>query len=252
MSSLENYGTGLWLRLLNSFIREYYQVVTSPNFEGADLAAYPRYTPPAGGTTAWTRIEIPEFVPTAWNGRGIKFPNNHANTFWRLIPDLEALGCDQSRLNDLRAWCALAWPGPAEAPNSWQAPAYALWRTERANWGALAWPDREPQADPDGDGVVNLLEYVFGTDATALTTTPNAQFNQQGRLQMRFTRPAGRRDVSLQGEYSTDLVAWSRDPALVSILLRTNADGTETVTLRAASSIPNQTRGFLRLNATAP
>jgi hypothetical protein len=123
MSSLENYGTGLWLRLLNSFIREYYQVVTSPNFEGADLAAYPRYTPPAGETTAWTRIEIPEFVPTAWNGRGIKFPNNHANTFWRLIPDLEALGCDRSRLNDLRAWCALAWPGPAKAPNRWRAPA---------------------------------------------------------------------------------------------------------------------------------
>jgi hypothetical protein len=252
MGTLNDYAPGLWPRILNSFIREFYQVMTSPSFVGSDLASYPRYTPPGGGTASWTKIEDASYVPTPWIGTGIKFPEVHANAFWQLLPDLASVGCDPARLNDLRAWCALAWPGPAGSPNDWQVPAYYVWRARATNWGSMAWAEREPWADPDGDGVANLLEYVMGTDATAGGVGPASQLNAQGRLRIRFSRPAGRADVALQGEYSTDLVAWSRDPSLVSTVVRTNPDGTETVTVVEAAAAPNQPQVFLRLNATAP
>jgi hypothetical protein len=40
---------------------------------------------------------------------------------------------------------------------------YAAWAAVQ-NWGSLPASEREPGADPDGDGIINALERAFGTD----------------------------------------------------------------------------------------
>jgi hypothetical protein len=122
MGTLDSYGAGLWKRVNNAFIKEFVEVVTNPAFEGSGLAAnpnnWPRYTLPNSNNEDWFMIEPPTYVPVEWND-GPKFTLNHANTYWRLLPDLQKIGCDATRLTDLKNWCKAAWPGPSASPNDW-------------------------------------------------------------------------------------------------------------------------------------
>jgi hypothetical protein len=68
--------------------------------------------------------------------------------------------------------------------------------------------DAGDAANPDGDGFPNLIEYALGTSPTE-TTPP---LRMVGRA-LALPLPAGRPDVSLAAQYSTDLTAWA-DAAL--------------------------------------
>jgi hypothetical protein len=118
MSALDDYEDGLWVRVNNAFIKEFVEVVTNPSFQGSNLNNWTRYTPPSQGTEDWWKIEVTNYVTTEWT-TGDKFPQNHADSLWRLLPDLQHLGCDATRLTNLKNWCKAAWPGPAVTPNDW-------------------------------------------------------------------------------------------------------------------------------------
>ena len=65
-------------------------------------------------------------------------------------------------------------------------------------------------ADPDGDGLRNLVEYGFSLDPSA----PSADgaiggVNVGGYLQIQFTRNTGRTDLTYTVEASSDLVTWT-------------------------------------------
>ncbi|MEW6301921.1 MAG: hypothetical protein AB1705_00515 [Verrucomicrobiota bacterium] len=128
MSALEDYEDGLWVRINNAFIKEFVEVVTNPSFEGSNLNNWTRYTPPSQGTEDWWKIEVKTYQPTEWT-TGEKFPQNHADSFWRLLPDLKHLGCDATRLANLKNWCASAWPGPTATPNDWDSRLVAMMPT---------------------------------------------------------------------------------------------------------------------------
>ncbi len=112
------------------------------------------------------------------------------------------------------------------------------WFFQNVAAGAIDWT-----ADPDGDGVSNLLEYALGTNPLAPTSAPEAELAGDA-LTLAYLR--ARADVLYQVETSTDLAAWTtagvnQDDAAVGEV--------------AVASVPLQPatpRRFLRLRVQAP
>lgn len=107
-----------------------------------------------------------------------------------------------------------------------------------------------PNADPDGDGLTNLLEYALGGDPR--TANPDVLPFQdvehvagQDYLTLTFTRPVDLNDLSYRVDASTDLVIWKATP--VELRVTANGDGTETVVYRDAEPVGQSGRRFLRL-----
>ena len=87
------------------------------------------------------------------------------------------------------------------------------WR--QANFGTPnATGNAADNADPDKDGLENLVEFAFGLNPN----TPDAASLPQWVLDedvyvLAFTRPAGVSGITYVGEYSTSLAAGSWTPA---------------------------------------
>jgi autotransporter-associated beta strand protein len=73
--------------------------------------------------------------------------------------------------------------------------------------------DPSPAADPDQDGISNLLEYAYGLDPLAANEKPVTSTmvsdGMQTRLQIRFQRSAAASDLVFRVEGSANLVDWS-------------------------------------------
>lgn len=124
-------------------------------------------------------------------------------------------------------------------------------------WKGSAFPsnaseaDRGYSADFDHDGLLNLLEYALGTNPAAASTTPPGQvvnISGQDYLQIQWTRPSDRTDITTVGEVSPDLapLSWSSGAGEVSITIVPAGAGMETVTLRDLSPLGTHSRRFLR------
>lgn len=86
-----------------------------------------------------------------------------------------------------------------------------------ADWIGAAFPGESaltvigPDADPDGDGRSNLLEYFLGTDPT-LSDEPRAIFTTDdgvGNETLTFRSAKSLSDVSYSIQQSTDLMTWT-------------------------------------------
>jgi hypothetical protein len=125
---------------------------------------------------------------------------------------------------------------------------FASWTA--AELGALPPADQLPGADPDGDGVSNLLEYALGGSPTnaAVAPLPSIALNPTtSLLNVSFMR--ARAELTYEIMASSDLVAWtvvSTNPGTVSAV--TPVTFTDSVNL----SVANPPRRFLRLKVTAP
>jgi hypothetical protein len=105
--------------------------------------------------------------------------------------------------------------------------------------------------DPDADGLNNLLEYGLGSNPSAASTAPAAQvvnLSGQDYLQIQWTRPNDRGDITTTGEVSATLAAWSAAIGEVSTTIAPApaAPGFETVTVRDLSPLATSPRRFLR------
>jgi hypothetical protein len=98
------------------------------------------------------------------------------------------------------------------------------------DWAERAFPGTEdfaagaaaPAADPDGDGVSNLLEYTFGGDARAADSglLPAVGFGA-GQATLTYVRDLWLKDIAWQVEWSTDLVMWSTAEVAETVELAT-------------------------------
>lgn len=109
---------------------------------------------------------------------------------------------------------------------------YAAW----VDANHLNGPDADMTADPDGDGLADLLEYALHTDplvrSDPLTVgiQPDTAETPIDRLTMVFQRPIGLPDVSYHVWVSGDLIHWQE---VTDITLVADPGGeTETVTAR--------------------
>jgi hypothetical protein len=135
-------------------------------------------------------------------------------------------------------------------------PVFAIWQAqkfsaaERANLAVSG-----PTADPDGDGVANLLEYAFGFEPKTANTTAQplvgtVKVNSVDHLTLTYRRlvPTSP-DLIYTPQSTSDLAgAWDTTPVLLSG--RNNGDGTETVAYRDVTPLSGATKRFLRLKLT--
>ena len=114
-------------------------------------------------------------------------------------------------------------------------------------------------ADPDGDGVVNLLEYALGLNPRAagvsgLPTSGVSTVNGSRYLTLTYTQVIAATDIVYTPQVSGDLATWSAGTGnVVAVSTTNNADGaTQTVVVRDATALGSGARRFMRLLVTRP
>lgn len=131
---------------------------------------------------------------------------------------------------------------------------YTLWVTDPLF--GLSVGDQEPAADPDNDGVENLVEYVLDGDPTASDPSILPDLDASGaNFVFSFTRrEESAADTEQVFEYGTNLTGWTpiniTAPTAPQVSLGTPSGGLQTVTI----TIPKGTNTSLfgRLKAVKP
>jgi hypothetical protein len=131
---------------------------------------------------------------------------------------------------------------------------YEAWRAKHFTSGELADPTVSgDNADPDGDGLANLLEYANGVDPRTSSPAPRltAAFDSEGtepQFVVSFRRLLLAHEIDYTLESSDDLKSWSSVSAETSE--RTlNQDGTVTTQTRIGMTEAPRTR-FFRLRVS--
>jgi hypothetical protein len=105
-------------------------------------------------------------------------------------------------------------------------------------------------ADPEGDGLINILEYAFNQDPNAFSASPISFALVGGHLTVTFTRthPAPA-DINYIAEVCGDLAAgtWNSGPSYTSQMVTDNGDGTETVVVTDIAAVSSTAAHFLRI-----
>lgn len=66
------------------------------------------------------------------------------------------------------------------------------------------------EADSDGDGYDDLMEYALGLDPTTFSSHEDMNFDMNdSSMQLSLTRTVRRMDIRYRLQYSTDLINWS-------------------------------------------
>ncbi len=111
-----------------------------------------------------------------------------------------------------------------------------------ASWAAALGLSGDPSADFDGDGIPDLLEFIFGTDPTVPGSgSPVVTSNTDDNLILVFTRDERSLtpDVSLAVEAGADLATWplvfeigpTTGESSPGVEVTANGDGTDTITV---------------------
>lgn len=134
------------------------------------------------------------------------------------------------------------------------APSWSAWAATRFSSGQLAQPSISGQAaDPDGDGVPNLLEYLQDRNPLVRDGGPLAASISAGHLTMVYEQLRAVPGWVAWVEYSGDLVNWQQGvPSLELVSTEILDARRKRVTVRAAAQLgPVNPRGFLRLKIEA-
>ncbi|MCX8090672.1 MAG: FAD-dependent oxidoreductase [Verrucomicrobiae bacterium] len=104
-------------------------------------------------------------------------------------------------------------------------------------------------ADPDADGLANLMEFALGTNPRIADLNPLAPRIEQDRLTISFTRSRAASDVNLNVEASEDLVTWQSGSGWVEEVSCEDEGSRERLTVRLTAPAPAQNAFYIRLRA---
>lgn len=95
-----------------------------------------------------------------------------------------------------------------------------------------------PGADPDHDGMPNLIEYALGLDPknASANTGPTVSQDGEGNWQFTYTRPAARADIVYSVEHSTNLTNWTSTGVTHTLVSTSNGIETWSATYPISSS----------------
>ncbi len=140
---------------------------------------------------------------------------------------------------------ALAWRGELFQT-------YALW--QESAFASSPPADRERTADPDGDGLVNLLEQAFGGDPETVDSSirPEMQVSEVDGsrfLEINFRRPGYDNGLNYTVETTDQLTGtWSSLEADVQLVATApDGDGFYRHTYRRTAPVTARSQGFLRV-----
>ncbi|MFH1498655.1 MAG: SMP-30/gluconolactonase/LRE family protein [Verrucomicrobiota bacterium] len=131
------------------------------------------------------------------------------------------------------------------------APTWENWLAARFTSGELADAAVSgAEADPDGDGVANLLEYLMGGDPWTADLEPPTVTIEGGRIRLVYERLRAVSGWEITPEYSPDLFTWHRDAEFVDIQAPVTLDERfEQIEARAIDLLGVEKRQFMRLSA---
>ena len=134
---------------------------------------------------------------------------------------------------------------------------YSTWQTSHFTAAELTNPNVSgDNSDPDGDGIVNLLEYALNLDPrtasrAGLPTASTTTISNATYLTLTYTRVKSASDLTYAVEVSTDLLTWHSGATYTADVTTTDQSTTQQVTTRTLSATNSATpKQYLRLRVT--
>lgn len=232
----------------------------------AAIPVHGPYNPPADLANAGERValQMPGIpVPDGSGGFAVPYIDvdyvTYTNTWFS---STAGAGKSLERLylngfgDDKNNWRASATNGGN--PGRFGATPFSIWQSQWFTAAELADPTISgPNADPDGDGYGNGLEYTMGflpweTDPTHLVTASLGNDGALGPyLMVTFRKSLGTSGVTVNVGLSGNLIDWGANAVQVGVPIK-NDDGTETVTYRDSVLTIDAPRRFMRIQPVIP
>ena len=183
--------------------------------------------------------------------------NGEANNGWALLPT----NADGWMWLSSETTTATARPRLEVTYTLPSAQTFDTWRV--AKFGANAnSPIAAPDADPDGDGVANLLEYALGADPLSSASRNLPSLVPGAYLTISFSRVTAASDLTYTVQVSSDLLTWldgstysatSSTPANANTTEVSRAGiGIETIVVRDNTPVAGTAQRSIRLRVTRP
>jgi hypothetical protein len=105
-------------------------------------------------------------------------------------------------------------------------------------------------ADPQNDGIPNILAYAFGLNPLVHNSDPISVASAGNFLTLTFKRPhPAPTDISYTPQVSADVTSgvWNSGPSYTSQTVTNNGDGTETVTVTDLTAVGSAQAHFMRV-----
>jgi Domain of unknown function (DUF5060) len=105
-------------------------------------------------------------------------------------------------------------------------------------------------ADPENDGIANILAYAFGLNPLVRNADPISVGQTGNHLTLTFNRPhPAPTDISYTPEVAADVTSgvWNSGPGYTSQTVINNGNGTETVTVTDLTPIGSAQEHFMRV-----